>query len=278
MKFGFVLPGGPPRVQLEQAVIADRAGWDAVFVWEGPYGADAWTLLAAMAMRTNRVRLGTMLTPLPWRRPWKVASQAATLDELSGGRAILSVGLGAEMGDQGEAIDRRDRADLLDDGIDIITALWSGQELIQGRRRRVDMRQPGDVFRHVHPVQKPRIPIWVVGVWPRPKSMQRVLRCDGLIPYVKPRDASETGRATTPEDVRAMVAWLDANGGWRPGFDVIVEGETPGGDLARAAEVVRPWAEAGCTWWLDARWQTTTSSPVRIEEATERLNAGPPRL
>src|SRR5216684_127814 len=95
MRYGFVLPGGSASEQLEQAVLADQAGWDGVFVWEAAYGVDAWTLLAAMAQRTTRVRLGTMLTPLPWRRPWKVASQAVTLDELSGGRAILSVGVGA---------------------------------------------------------------------------------------------------------------------------------------------------------------------------------------
>src|SRR2546430_12580224 len=94
MKFGFVLPGGPPRQQVEQAVAAEASGWDGVFVWEAAYGVDAWTLLAAMAARTSRVRLGTMLTPLPWRRPWKVASQVATLDQLSGGRAILAGGGG----------------------------------------------------------------------------------------------------------------------------------------------------------------------------------------
>ena len=64
MKFGFVLPGGTASEQLEQAVLADQAGWDGVFVWEAAYGVDAWTLLAAMAARTERVKLGTMLTPL----------------------------------------------------------------------------------------------------------------------------------------------------------------------------------------------------------------------
>src|ERR1700758_235761 len=95
MLTGFVLPGGPATEQLEQAVLAEQSGWDGVFVWEGAYGVDAWSLLAAMAVRTTRVRLGTLLTPLPWRRPWKVASQAATVDQLSGGRAILTVGVGA---------------------------------------------------------------------------------------------------------------------------------------------------------------------------------------
>src|SRR5436309_12715007 len=95
MLTGFVLPGGSATEQLDQAVLAERSGWDGVFVWEAAYGVDAWTLLAAMAARTERVRLGTLLTPLPWRRPWKVASQVATLDQLSGGRSILTVGLGA---------------------------------------------------------------------------------------------------------------------------------------------------------------------------------------
>src|SRR3954463_653957 len=123
LRFGVILPGGTAPEQLELAVLAEQAGWDGVYVWEAGYGVDAWSLLTAMAMRTTRIRLGTMLTPLPWRRPWKVASQVATLDQLSNGRATLAVGLGAveaELGHTGEVTDRRQRADLLDEGIDVI--------------------------------------------------------------------------------------------------------------------------------------------------------------
>src|SRR5438045_9676295 len=95
MRFGFVLPGGTATQQLEQAVLAEKAGWDGIFVWEAAYGVDAWSLLSAIAARTDRIRLGTLVTPLPWRRPWKVASQAATLAQLSNGRTILAVALGA---------------------------------------------------------------------------------------------------------------------------------------------------------------------------------------
>src|SRR5437762_11204110 len=119
MLTGFVLPGGSATEQLDQAVLAERSGWDGVFVWEAAYGVDAWSLLAAMAARTERIRLGTLLTPLPWRRPWKVASQAATVDQLSGGRAVLAVGVGVidtGLHDNGEAAVKRLRAIRMDEG------------------------------------------------------------------------------------------------------------------------------------------------------------------
>src|SRR4029450_1280188 len=94
MQFGVILPGGTARQQLNQAVLAEQAGWDGVFVWGAAYGGGGGGLLAAIALSTNRLRLGTLLTPLPWRRPWKVASQVATLDQLCDGRAIGTVGVG----------------------------------------------------------------------------------------------------------------------------------------------------------------------------------------
>jgi hypothetical protein len=277
MQYGFVLPGGTAAEQLEQAVLAEQAGWDGVFVWEAAYGVDAWTLLAAMAQRTTRLRLGTMLTPLPWRRPWKVASQAVTLDQLSAGRAILAVGLGAVetgLGRTGEETDRAVRAAMLDEGIDVIAGLWDGRLRFAGRHYQLDLEERTDLAETSAPQQRPRIPIWVVGAWPRPKSMRRVLRCDGLLPVCM----DERGfRPTTPADVRAMLAWLHERGGVRPGFDVVMEGETPADDRARAETIVEPWAEAGCTWWLDTRWEMPHHSAERMRQVRERLAAGPPR-
>ncbi len=277
MRYGFVLPGGTAAEQLEQAVLADQAGWDGVFVWEAAYGVDAWTLLAAMAQRTTRVRLGTMLTPLPWRRPWKVASQAVTLDHVSGGRAVLAVGLGAVdtgLGQTGEVTDRRTRAEMLDEGIDVVTGLWEGRLRFAGRHYALDLAARDDLAAVATPVQRPRIPLWVVGAWPRPRSMRRVLRCDGLLPVCM--DAGGF-RATTPDDIRAMLGWLEEHGGVRPGFDVVMEGETPADDPARAGAIVAPWAEAGCTWWLDARWELPHHAGDRMRVVRERLEAGPPR-
>ena len=167
MQYGFVLPGGTATEQLTLAVVTEEAGWDGVFVWEAAYGVDAWTLLAAMAQRTTRVRLGTLLTPLPWRRPWKVASQAVTLDQVSGGRAILAVGLGAVetgLGQTGEEIDRRVRAEMLDEGIDLITSLWAGRLRFKGRHYQVDLAGREDLARVARPVQHPRIPTTQIGM------------------------------------------------------------------------------------------------------------------
>src|SRR5258708_15470229 len=133
---GVVLPGGTATEQLDMGVLAEQSGWDGVFTWEAAYGVDPWSVLAALAARTSRIQLGTMLTPLPWRRPWKVASQVATLDQLSGGRAILAVGVGAtdtDLPDTGEVTGLRDRAELLDEGIDLIRTLWDGGTSYHGR-------------------------------------------------------------------------------------------------------------------------------------------------
>ena len=127
MRYGFVYPGGDARDAAECAREAERAGWDGFFVWEPVWGVDAWITLAGVAMRTKRIRIGTMITPVSRRRPWKLASETATLDRLSNGRLILAVGLGAtDTGfiQFGEETDRKTRAELLDEGLDIVTGLW----------------------------------------------------------------------------------------------------------------------------------------------------------
>jgi Luciferase-like monooxygenase len=265
LRCGAVIPGGTAAEQLELAILAEQAGWDGVFVWEAAYGPDAWSMLAAMAARTQRVRLGTMLTPLPWRRPWKVASQVAALDQLSGGRAILAVGVGAtdtHLPDTGEVTDLRGRAELLDEGIDLIRTLWQGGGSYRGQHYSYQSGR-ADLAAAAKPVQD-RIPIWVVGVWPAPKSMRRALRCDGVIPQYR-----VDGRAPEPGDASAVRGWLTENGA-PPGFDVIADGETPAGDAAAAAATVAGWAEAGCTWWLETRWLDSSTFRARVE-------AGPPR-
>jgi len=123
MRYGWVLPYGDARTAAELAAVAEEHGWDAFFVWEAVWGIDAWMMLTAVAMRTERIRMGTMLTPLPRRQPWDLAAQVATLDNLSGGRVILPIGLGAAddrwwifEDDSG----RRIRVDMMDESLELM--------------------------------------------------------------------------------------------------------------------------------------------------------------
>ncbi len=124
MKYGFVFPGGLPQEAIEFAKEAEAHGWDGFFVWEPVYGIDPWVTLGGIATQTEKIKIGTLLTPPSRRRPWKLASEALTVDLLSGGRMILSVGVGAiDTGfvSMGEVTDRKIRAELLDESIDILT-------------------------------------------------------------------------------------------------------------------------------------------------------------
>jgi Luciferase-like monooxygenase len=277
MKFGFVLPGGTAIQQLELAELADRHGWDGVFVWEAAYGIDAWSLLAAMAARTERVKLGTMLTPLPWRRPWKVASQVVTLDQLSNGRAVLAVGLGAIdnfLGNTGEELDRKTRAEMMDEGIDLIKGLWRGELTYVGKHYQMDLSGRTDIAETARPVQS-NIPLWVVGAWPSEKSMTRVVRCDGLLPNLV---GGGPGTVIEPDAVRDMLGWLRERGGAGPGFDFIVEGETDPDNAEQAMEKIGPLKEAGATWWLETRWGVFSKPKEGMEHVRDRIAAGPPTL
>jgi alkanesulfonate monooxygenase SsuD/methylene tetrahydromethanopterin reductase-like flavin-dependent oxidoreductase (luciferase family) len=272
MRYGFVLPGGDARLVAESAREAEAAGWDGFFVADCVWGVDPWVSLAAAAMLTERVRLGTMLTPVSRRRPWNLASETATLDNLSHGRVILAVGLGAldtGFAEFGEETDRKARAELLDEGLAIITGLWHGQPFnFEGKHYHV---RETTFFPPPSPVQQPRIPVWVVGAWPSVKSMERVARWDGLLPN-KLAENGEPGHGT-PDDLRAMAAFIAER---RPAdaqpIDIIVEGETPGDDAAAARTITQPWRAAGATWWLETRWLAP-----HIEEALERIRQGPPQ-
>jgi len=279
MRYGVTMPLLDPLALTGLARDAEEAGWDGVFVWDGIWGIDVWVALAAVAMRTERIRFGTMLTPLSRRRPWKVASEVMTLDHLSNGRVILPVGLGA-VGDEhehdwfaqvGEETDRKVRAEMLDESLDIIDGLWSGKPFsFDGAHYHLR-----DVDFSPLPVQQPRVPIWVVGAWPRMKSMRRVLRCDGVLPIKM--DANRAMSDMTPDDLRAMKAYIDERRTLTTPFDIIMEAETPGDDPQQAAAIVRPLAEVGMTWWLEAVWGTPETNGG-IEGMRARIKQGPPRV
>jgi len=276
MKYGFVLPYGDAQVAADLAHEAEEAGWNGFFVWEPVWGYDAWMLLTAAAMCTERIRLGTMITPLSRMRPWELASKTVTLDHLSQGRVILAVGLGAidtGFAEFGEVTDRKTRAELLDEGLDILTGLWRGQPFnYDGRHYHIKETK---FYPPPPPVQQPRIPIWVVGAWPKEKSMQRVLRYEGLLPTRMDDQGQHAG--FTADHVREMKAYVDARRSAATPFDIVVEGRTPGSDPYRAAEITQMWANGGATWWIEAMWGDP-NQPVDFEAIRRRIQQGPPRF
>ena len=279
MQYGLTLPNIEPRVIATLAQEAEQAGWDGIFVWDTILSFDPWVSLAAVAMCTERIRIGTLITPVSRRRPWKLASETMTLDSLSNGRLILPVGLGAtgfghendEFIRVGEETDRKTRAKLLDEGLDVLTGLWSVQSFsYEGEHYHVR-----EATFSATPVQTPRIPIWVVGAWPRRKSMQRVLRYDGVLPMKMNVDRSSSDM--TPADIREMKSFIMQHRTLTAPFDIVIEGETPGDDAARGSTIVQPYVEAGATWWLESVWRTPEANGG-LEGMRTRVKQGPPRL
>ncbi len=259
------------------AVDAEEAGWDGVFLWDHVRGMaapvpvlDPWVGLAAIAQATTRIRLGPMVTPVSRRRPTKLARETVTLDHLSGGRLVLGVGLGAppdvDFADVGEVADDRLRAEMLDEGLDLIAALWSGEAVVHhGRHYRVD----GASFLP-KPVQTPRIPVWVAGYWPNRPPFRRAARWDGVFP-ITIGDGPEDFRPTTPEGLRTILTYVRRHRRREEPLDVVLSGHTPA-DPALAMERIGPLADAGITWWHELPpWR------VPVAEWRERVRAGPPR-
>jgi alkanesulfonate monooxygenase SsuD/methylene tetrahydromethanopterin reductase-like flavin-dependent oxidoreductase (luciferase family) len=275
MKYGLVFPRGDPGMAADFAHTAEEAGWDGFFVWEPVWGFDAWVTLAAAAMRTDRIRLGTMITPVSRMRPWELASKSVALDHLSKGRTIISVGLGAlDNGFEafGEETDRKTRAELLDEGLEILVGLWHGQPFsFKGKHYIIEETK---FYPPPPPVQQPRIPIWVVGAWPRKKSMLRALRYDGIIPTIS--DPGAGMRNPTPEEIPSIKKYAEAKRPSKKPFEIVVEGRSLPNDEARAREIVHPWAEAGATWYIATKW-TAMDKPKLLDEFLDRIRMGPPR-
>lgn len=285
MRFGIVLPFGDARAVARRAAAAEAAGWDAVFVWEAVWGVDAWVSLAAAATATERVRLGTLLSPLPRMKPWDLASRVLTLDQLSGGRVQLCVGLGALHpgwtafeADQGRAV----RAQLLDEGLAVYAGLMRGQPFeFSGRHYRVT---PTDFMLPDPPVQQPFPPVWVVGAarfgraggLVSTPSLERAARWQGLLPNVI--DDSGPGDTGSPDHLAEVVALArsarEAAGLPWSGYDVVAEGRSSGADPTSPADPA-VWAQAGATWWVEGAWDLQPTAEGQ-RELDRRIASGPP--
>ena len=250
-----VPPFTDPRVVLDLAVRAEESGWDGFFLWDHLRWDDEqeihdpWVLLGAIAVRTSTLVLGTMVTPLSRRRPWVVAKHLVTLDHLSGGRAVLGVGLGEppthDFSELGDEPDPRVRAAMMDESLSVIDALVSG--------RRVD--HDGTHFQ-VHAsmrpasVQRPRIPVWVAGIAPNQRPLERARRWDGYVPI---------GDGLEPAALASLVGPFP-----RPGWDLVV----PWADGVPADE----YADAGVTWLVRS---TSPRDEGWVDQLRRDIEGGP---
>jgi alkanesulfonate monooxygenase SsuD/methylene tetrahydromethanopterin reductase-like flavin-dependent oxidoreductase (luciferase family) len=261
MRFGVYVPNfgafADPRAIAELAAAAEAAGWGGFFLWdhvarpEGEFEmCEPWIALAVAATATRTVRLGPLITPLARRRPWNVAREVVSLDHLSSGRMVLGVGLGISSGpefhDFSEESDPKVRGDMLDEGLEIVRAAWTGEPVTHhGTHHRLD----GVRFLPA-PVQQ-RVPIWGATERVRGRPVRRAATLDGVFPFgLTPDQAPE---------LMAEIARLRPQG--MDGFDLIAAGtdDWPG------------WQDVGATWWLRVlAW----SQPLEVARGI--VEAGPP--
>lgn len=281
LKVGLVSTYGTAHHHVRVAHELEDTGWDGFFTWDGISIGEAdtwdpWVLLGAVAASTRRVRLGALVFPLARRRPWKVAREALTVDHLSRGRLVLPVGLGVlddggfgRVG--GEARELRVRAEQVDEALEILARAWTGEPFsFDGRHHTVE----GLVIAP-RPVQRPRVPVWPVAGLGSRRSMRRAARWDGAV-----LQAIGEERPLTPTEVAGAVAMLGelreelrADGHeLSETFEVVVQGElAPDGERAR--DHLAALAEAGATWWVEARWDPRTAGPDALLELARQ---GPP--
>ena len=266
MRFGLHVPQlgvlGDPTALVDLAQRAERAGWDGFFVWDhvmhrgDPEACDPWVALGAIAATTERLTIGPLVTPLPRRRPWKVAREVVTVDRLSNGRAVLGVGIGTDS--YGEytkfaepATDDRARAAHLDEALALITALWSGERVTHAG----DHYRATDVVQIPRPVQQPRVPIWCAAAWPNRLPLRRAARWDGVVPV---------GRLE-PGDVAAIVAEIRRHRASDAPFDVALP------SIHTTTTDIAAYETAGVTWWLAS---IRPSDPLDASRAL--VDRGPP--
>jgi alkanesulfonate monooxygenase SsuD/methylene tetrahydromethanopterin reductase-like flavin-dependent oxidoreductase (luciferase family) len=262
MQYALSLPNsgawGDARTLAELAQLAEDSGWNGVFledyiVWQSDESVptyDPWVALAAMAMQTKHLRLGTHVTPLARRRPWKLAREAITIDHLSNGRLILGVGLG----DTGESVgpdislthfnemrNAKERSYMLDEALEVLIGLWSGEPFhYEGQYYQVK-----EVTFLPRPVQSPRIPIWVGGGFPLKGPTQRAARWDGACLY------KHKSHFLTLEDIYTLRELVQAQRGSLTGYDIAVGGSPRHSDPEEEREHIRSLAKAGVTWWTE---------------------------
>jgi alkanesulfonate monooxygenase SsuD/methylene tetrahydromethanopterin reductase-like flavin-dependent oxidoreductase (luciferase family) len=279
MRFAIDLPNfgdfGDPHLLVDLAVAAESAGWDGFFLWDhliagpGIPVTDPWVAMAAIAVRTQRIRFGPMVTALARRRMPKLARESVALDHLSDGRLTLGVGLGSGDGSEFSALgdegDRRRRGEILDESLAVLARLWSGEPC--------DFK--GDHLRISAPpflplaLQRPRIPVWVAGLWPNRKPMRRAAAWDGAFPIDRRGDLS---RQLSMADMADAIAYVREQRTLDAPIDFVHAGLTSG-DRSADRELVAGYADIGVDWWLEHIYPER----MTVTDLRRHIDTGPPR-
>lgn len=277
MKYAFYVPNfgycGDAATLAELAALTEASGWDGFFIWDHVQfpgiepAVDPWVALTAIAISTQNIKFGPMITPLPRRDIVNLARQSASVDRLSDGRLILGIGLGGEVLPEWSAFgheeDAKTRGAMIDEGLEVLDALWSGEPV---NHQGPHYKCVCDGF--AKPVQEPRIPVWIAGTWPGTKPFRRAAKWDGT--FVVSKTAMEGG-VLSHDDVADLKNLIGAQGSTRDDYDIATHGESSGpDDNARSTDI----ADAGVTWWIEAG---STFSHT-LDQVKERIRQGPPKI
>jgi alkanesulfonate monooxygenase SsuD/methylene tetrahydromethanopterin reductase-like flavin-dependent oxidoreductase (luciferase family) len=288
MRFGISLPPfadfADIRLLADTAAEAEALGWDGFFIWDHVFfdptfhpNVDPWVALGVIADHTSKMRIGTLITPLARRRPWVLARQTASVDQLSNGRLTLGIGLGDpvqwDFGFFNEPTDSKLRAQKLDEGLDILFGLWTGKPF----RYTGQHYQLQQVTFQPRPVQTPRIPIWAGGNWPNKPPMRRAARLDGYYPI-------KWEGGMTPDDWREALSYIRQHRTMNTPFDAVHGGRVLDDQWHSAAATIQSYADVGVTWWIEdvspwrfgASWEEAWQ-PVDTQRMVELIRRGPPR-
>jgi len=254
-----------PNDYLDLAVAAENAGWNGFYIWDHIYADnntplfDSWSVLSAISAKTKKIRLGTTVTGLARRRPWKVAREVATLDHLSMGRVTLGVGLGVDEDYKSFGEGTKHRGEMLDEALDVLTGLLRGEPFsYSGTHYTID-----SASFNPSPVQT-TIPIWIAGEWPNKKPFERAAKFNGVFPLrggsIEPLD---------PDDFKEIIDYINKSGDTSKPYDVahsIISSGDPEQDKR-----IEKYIDAGVNWFMECFYPGRGN----LEENLERIERGP---
>jgi alkanesulfonate monooxygenase SsuD/methylene tetrahydromethanopterin reductase-like flavin-dependent oxidoreductase (luciferase family) len=163
----------------------------------------------------------------------------------------------------GEDSDARIRAKRLDEGLEILSGLWSGDPV----RYDGEHYQLKDVTFKPSPLQSPRIPVWIGGAWPNRGPFRRAAKWDGVVPMKEDLDQ------ITPQEILEIRSYIQQHRTSSNHFDVAIGGQTPIDDQEEAVEIVSPYIRVGLTWWLE----DINGLRGSLREMNEKIKQGPPK-